>query len=180
MTDKGRALVFNTSGQVSLQGDQTLLLYADPNLYLSVQSAQVTILARKIDRLTDSLVFEYSKGYEATSSSQHEGMSLLESLRQNQKRMKAAATLTGCLQAESGPSSHPCRVMATAKELQKTSVAVADMVFSFAAERGLKLAAASSDWSALWAVLTSKDLPEEHALRGIALANVNFMKMLNS
>ena len=90
MSEKMRNTAFGLGEQANLHVDQLLRMFGDEKLFGNIAFQAVANLKKKIDdRLTDSLVMEYTMGFDAVASNPepHRGMKLLEQLRRNQNRM---------------------------------------------------------------------------------------------
>ena len=118
LTDKGRATAFSVSEQVCLSASQLVRFYGDPKLFKTITVASLQSLRKKVDdRLTDTLVAEYSLGYTPCgdrSSDKPRGIQILTDLRTHQKNLFVFAKLTADVVATSGLATEP-RALLNAK-----------------------------------------------------------------
>ena len=122
--------------QACLSASQLLRLYGDPKLFKTITAASLQSLRKKVDdRLTDTLVAEYSLGYTPcgdTSSAQQQGMHTLTDLLAHRKNLFIVAKLTAAVVATSGLATEPRALLNAKTELEGAGVAVTSEIHVFA------------------------------------------------
>ena len=172
-SEQARSSAFAFSEQVCLQAQQHLRLYADSTLFQSVTVAQMLTLRKKLDdRLSESLVLEYSLGYSAVDgvADEHVGMKLLTSLRDLQKKVGAAFAVTSCTHAENGPQSKPFELTAAILALHGCGVAVAPEIDQIAIDKSVKHCVDRGDFTSFWVLIVNEgEVSPDSGIAGVTL-----------
>ena len=112
-----------------------------PHFFKTITVASLQYLQKKVDdRLTDTLVAEYSLGYTPCgdrSSDKRRGIQILTDLRAHHKNLFVVAKLTAAVVATSGLATEPRALLNAKTELQGVGVAVTSEIHVCAVERAL-------------------------------------------
>lgn len=143
------------------------------------RAPEVNACSKKLsERLSESLVYEYSLGYKPTAEGgdEHVGMKLLEQLRLLQRKMTAAKAFVEAIHAENGPSSPPKCIVDAAGALSDLSIAVPPAAHLHAVRKSTDRARKNRDWNLFWQLLTGDVTAEETSTVVVALKHVTLSK----